>query len=72
MTLQWLMHTPHQKRPWTRFTTLYAIVSAIQIVTSIRADDAPQIRYGGGVGAAFEVLGRPKVHFKKQVRSYPI
>ena len=29
---KWLMHTPHQKRPWNRFTTLYMIVRAIKIV----------------------------------------
>jgi len=63
------MLTPCQKRPWTRFTTLYMIVSAIQMFVPIRAEfNDPQIRYGGGfVGAGFYVLGRPRMHFTRRL-----
>lgn len=59
------MLIPLQKRPWTRFTTIYTIASPIRIVSSICADSSdPQIRYGAGVNVTFYVLGRPRVRIK--------
>ena len=67
------MHTPHQKRPWTRFTMIYTMASTMRLVSPLRADsNDPQIRYGQLVGLTFYVCGRPSVRFKRRVSLYPM